>query len=120
MNLPISSAFNSFPDRSAFNFHHDPIFYYIKVKEEEEKRKKREFDRRFNRTLAKYIQTFFVPSLKLQNRQVDYDRRINSTISYPCILFDPKKMPKAYKIYKCQKCFKTLESFTDFQEIPSI
>ncbi|HET7642389.1 MAG TPA: hypothetical protein VFK40_02685 [Nitrososphaeraceae archaeon] len=40
MNLPMSSALNSFPDRSAFNFLHDPVFYSFKVKEEEEKRKK--------------------------------------------------------------------------------
>ena len=121
MNLPISSAFNSFPDRSAFNFHHDPIFYYIKVKEEEEKRKKRELERSFNRTLFKFLQMMIVvASLKLQNTPFNYVRRISNTLSTPCILLDQRNIPIAYKIYKCQNCLEPIfESFFDFQEIHS-
>jgi hypothetical protein len=110
MELPIPSSSDSFPlPQSAFNFHHDPFFYYIKL-EEEEKRKKRESERSFNRTLDLYK--------KLQNTQFDHARRISSKISNSCILFDSTNTPKAYKIYKCQKCFMpTLQCFFDFQKI---
>ena len=120
-NLPISSALNSFPDRSAFNFHHDPVFYYVKCKEEEEKRKKREFERSFKRTLFNFRQMMIVvTSLKLQNTPFNYVRRIRNTLSTPCILLDQRNMPIAYKIYKCQNCFEPIfESFFDFQEIHS-
>jgi hypothetical protein len=113
MELFSSPPFFSLP---TFPFYPASFFYDAVVKDEENK--KRESERRYNKTVLEYLQKIVIPSLKLPNTQFNYTDRM----SYISLFIDPtnipKNMPKAHKIYKCHKCFiQSLEPFFDFQEI---
>jgi hypothetical protein len=115
MELPSPQFFSS----PTFPFYLASFFDDAKVKYEENK--KRESERRYNKTVSEYLQKIVIPSSKLQklqNTQFNYPSRIPYIPLFTEPMNIPKNMPKAHKIYKCHKCFiQTLESFFDFQEI---
>jgi hypothetical protein len=111
-NTPTELSSPSFFSLPIFPFY--PASFFSDSKVEYEERKRRESERRYNKTVLEFLQKIVIPSLKLQNIQFNYTDRI----SYIPITIDPMNMPKAHKIYKCHKCFiQTLEPFFDFQDI---